>query len=98
MKPTKSKLLLLDKSAKWWLNNKSNSIDFAFMKGEDWYIVRSSERFPKSTKKPANLFKNKTKKARLEDDRTSFWLTAVILASVLGVSLALNFWAFLSMT
>ena len=83
MKPTKPRILLLNKNAWWWANEKSNSFVFPDRDG-DWWIIRPD----KSTKKPT-IFSKKRAKA----DKN--YKLVVWLAAFLGVSLALNFIAFL---
>lgn len=90
MKPTNSKLLLLDENAYWWQNEKDNA-DFVFFSKDRWWIIRSNKPTEKPTEKPT-IFSKKSRKAK---PPTYSQLTMVILSSALGISLALNFVAFL---
>lgn len=91
MKPTKSKLLLLDKNSKWWLNDKEEEISFAFTSNNDWYIIKS-----KPTKKPTNFFNiTKKRQGELKSRRDWQYIIMLTLSSALGVSLAFNLLAYL---
>jgi hypothetical protein len=87
VKPTKSKLLPLNKSAYWWLGEKSNA--FAFKKGQDWWMIKPSA----SSKKPTALREGR-KSPRKEKDSVGYYAIALTLAAILGISVALNFIAF----
>ena len=86
MKPIKSRILLLNESARWWANEKSNSFVFPDRKG-DWWIVSPDKPANKPAKKPTNFLK---KSQPNKDYKLVLWLAAGF-----GVSLALKFIAFL---
>tara|TARA_Y100000593_G_scaffold49908_1_gene94047 strand:+ start:13170 stop:13469 length:300 start_codon:yes stop_codon:yes gene_type:complete len=96
MKPTKSKLLLLDKNSKWWLNGKGKEeVSFAFMSNDDWYIIKSKP-IEKLTEKPtdfSNTTKRHSKKLRSKIDWQ--YVAMLTLSSALGISLAFNLLAYL---
>ena len=86
MKPTKSRILFLNESARWWSNEKSNSFVFSDRKG-DWWIVRPDST-EKLAKKPTSFSKKRSETDK--DYKLIAWL-----AAILGISLGLNFVAFL---
>ena len=81
---------MLNRHAHWWNNEKSNN-SFAFQnKSGEWFIVNSKKPTEKPTEKPTNFFK----KSRGTRDNSGTYLTLIILAASLGVSLGLNLIAF----
>ena len=85
MKPTKSKLLILDRHARWWSDEKGISFAFQNKVGE-WFVLKSSKPTDKPTEKPTNFFK----KPRESEENYNNHLLVIGLAAVLGVSLGLN--------
>lgn len=86
MKPTKSKLLPLNKSAYWWSGEKSNA--FAFKKGQAWWMIKPSV----PSKKPTAL--RESRESLEKDKGFGYYMIALALAASLGISIALNFIAF----
>ena len=86
------KLKILDKHARWWKNDKTITHWAIEDKKGDWWLVGGSE-FPE--KKLTNKMKIKKTRGDSTNRLNVWWFVSVVLASVLGVSLALNLISFL---
>jgi len=82
---------ILDKNAKWWRGDDTVTWAIEDKKG-DWWLVGGSE-FPE--KKLTNKMKIKKTRGDSTNRLNVWWFVSVVLASVLGVSLALNLISFL---
>lgn len=82
------KLKILDKNAHWWAREKN--IKWATQdKNGDWWLINGSE-FPEVNLSKQNMKTKSKRKGQFSiRPKTNFYLL-IVLATLLGVSLALN--------
>jgi len=82
---SKKSLCVIDKNAKWWKDSPEIEKWAIEDKNGDWWLVSGSEFAEKKVKKD-----NKEDQKIKETSGTLMQVTIIVLASALGVSLALN--------
>jgi hypothetical protein len=81
----------LDENAKWWKGDDTITWAIEDKKG-DWWLVGGSE-FPE--KKLTSKMKIKKVRGDSTNRLNTLWYISIVLASALGISLALNLISFL---
>ena len=85
----KKKLVILDENAHWWAKEK---LDWATQdKDGNWWIIPGSE----SPEKQRNKMKTASKKKQASRPVSADFYLLILLAGLLGISLALNVFHFM---
>jgi len=88
----KTKLLIREKTSRWWLGCKDTKVKWAIKRDDDWWIVDSN---PEKTDKTAPEYK-KIKKYNKGKNWGVAYIFMIAISIALGVSLALNLLQYLT--